>query len=76
MQCRIKNNDYDLIKRHLHTLKGSAGTMGVEKVAAIATEIESKLKRNDYSNLLKGLSDLNDSFAEFRENFTNIISHY
>ena len=68
--------DYSIIKRHLHTLKGSAGTLGIERIAEIAKTTESLIKVEDYSNLSKGLIELNDSFAEFRENFSNIISNY
>jgi PAS domain S-box-containing protein len=72
----LKKNDFKTIQKHLHTLKGSAGTLGIEKVAQISQEIEAKMKKQDFSNVKKGLSELTNNFAEFKENFTNIIGHY
>ena len=72
----IENEDFVTIQKHLHTIKGSAGTLGIEKLANAALEIEAKMKEQDYSNVAKGLSELNNNFVEFKENFTNIISHY
>jgi HPt (histidine-containing phosphotransfer) domain-containing protein len=74
--CAMAEADYVVIQKHLHTLKGSAGTLGIERVAEIARATEAALKLEDYSNLSNDLSELNDSFAEFRENFANIISNY
>ena len=69
-------DDYSTIRKHLHTLKGTAGTLGIEKFADTSKKIETKVKAEDYSLLKEGLKELNDNFVEFRENFTNIISHY
>jgi PAS domain S-box-containing protein len=71
-----KKEDYGTIQQHLHTLKGSAGTLGLEKIADIAMKIEAEMKNQDYSNVSNGLLQLSNNFAEFKENFTNIISHY
>jgi CheY-like chemotaxis protein/HPt (histidine-containing phosphotransfer) domain-containing protein len=77
-ECKqaIKESKYDLIQKHLHTLKGSAGTLGIEKLAEIARKTEAPMKAQDYSDLSQGLQELNDSFVEFRKNFANIISNY
>jgi PAS domain S-box-containing protein len=72
----LKQQEYDLINKHLHTIKGSAGTIGVERVANLAESLENALKNGDYSEIKQGLKELNTTFAEFRDNFTNIISHY
>jgi hypothetical protein len=72
----IKKEDFTTIQKHLHTLKGSAGTLGLEKIAQTAVEIEAEMKEQDYSNVANGLLELNNNFAEFKENFTNIISNY
>lgn len=72
----IKKEDFTTIQKHLHTLKGSAGTLGLEKIAQTALEIEAKMKDQEYSNVANGLLELNNNFAEFKENFTNIISNY
>ena len=72
----INKEDFTTIQKHLHTLKGSAGTLGLEKIAQTALEIEAEMKEQDYSNVANGLLELNNNFAEFKENFTNIISNY
>jgi HPt (histidine-containing phosphotransfer) domain-containing protein len=72
----LEKSEFDIIQKNLHTLKGSAGTLGIERVAKIAEQAEGAMKLQDYSNLSKGLKDLNHSFAEFRKNLTNIISNY
>ena len=72
----LNRDEHEVIKKHLHTIKGSAGTIGVERVAYLAESLESTLKNGDYSKIKQGLNELNATFAEFRDNFTNIISHY
>lgn len=57
--------DIPTVKSHLHTLKGSAGTIGVARVADIARTAEGKLKVNDTSGLLDALHTLEKSFNEF-----------
>jgi len=68
--------DFTTIKQHLHTLKGSAGTLGIDKIARVAQETEAPMKKQDYRGVEAGLQELSNNFAEFKENFTNIISHY
>jgi PAS domain S-box-containing protein len=70
----LKSKDYEAIRGHLHTLKGTAGTLGITAVATCATEIEARLKAKDYSGLKADFSELSDSFVEFQQYFTNIIS--
>ena len=72
----LKNNDYATIQRQLHTLKGSSGTLGAEKIAQHAHHLESLIKREDYSALEQKLGELNDKFVEFKQNYINIISDY
>ena len=57
--------DVDTVKSHLHTLKGSAGTVGVARMARIAREAEGKLKVQDSSQLAQELRALEAAFAEF-----------
>ncbi|GAB4034598.1 PAS domain S-box protein [Spirosoma gilvum] len=57
--------DIPTVKSHLHTLKGSAGTIGVSRVADIARTAEGKLKVNDTSGLAEALQALEKSFNEF-----------
>lgn len=57
--------DIATVKGHLHTLKGSAGTVGVARLARIAREAEGKLKVQDTSQLAQELKALEAAFAEF-----------
>lgn len=57
--------DIPTVKSHLHTLKGSAGTIGVSRVADIARTAEGKLKVNDTSGLADALQALEQAFEEF-----------
>ncbi len=53
------------VKNNLHTLKGSAGTIGVSRVAEVARQAEGKLKLNDTHQLAGDLTALTQAFAEF-----------
>jgi len=68
--------DFITIKKQIHTLKGSSGTLGMEKIAQKAKDIEMMIKKKEYSTLGRELQELNDKFVEFKENFTNIIRDY
>ncbi|TAE26833.1 MAG: PAS domain S-box protein [Cytophagales bacterium] len=57
--------DIPTVKSHLHTLKGSAGTIGVARVAEIARLAEGKLKLSDTSQLGEELNALKRAFEEF-----------
>ncbi|MBC8156247.1 MAG: response regulator, partial [Bacteroidetes bacterium] len=57
--------DIPTVKSNLHTLKGSAGTIGVARVAAVARDAEGKLKLNDSRTLGDELKTLERVFAEF-----------
>ncbi|GAB4023792.1 PAS domain S-box protein [Spirosoma koreense] len=66
--------DIPTVKSHLHTLKGSAGTIGVARVADIARTAEGKLKVNDTSGLSEALQALEKAFAEFQTEWKNYVS--
>jgi CheY-like chemotaxis protein/HPt (histidine-containing phosphotransfer) domain-containing protein len=57
--------DVSTVKSHLHTLKGSAGTIGVARVADIARRAEGKLKLADTSGLDEALQALKMAFDTF-----------
>ncbi|GAB3543315.1 PAS domain S-box protein [Spirosoma fluminis] len=66
-----KLGDIPTVKSHLHTLKGSAGTIGVARVADIARTAEGKLKVNDTSGLSDALEALQHAFADFVEELSH-----
>ncbi|RIV18134.1 PAS domain S-box protein [Fibrisoma montanum] len=64
--------DIPTVKSHLHTLKGSAGTIGVARVAFIAREAEGKLKVNDTGTLGEELKQLDKAFTEFLDTYATV----
>jgi PAS domain S-box-containing protein len=66
-------NDYEEIRRHLHTLKGNAGTLGVEKLSGQAEMIERNIKNENYKTLEEDLKLLNLTFEEFKNKFNQIL---
>lgn len=75
-QCHhsLSDGDYPSILSNLHTLKGSAGTLGVEKLAQKTKEIEADLKAKKYKQAPKDLLELNKIFKEFRKSYHNILN--
>jgi CheY-like chemotaxis protein len=74
-ECTVsaKNNDYKEILDKLHTIKGNAGTLGIEKIAFQAKSIESNLRKNYYITLDEDLDRLSLTFSEFENKMTSII---
>lgn len=74
--CReaLIKEDYIVIQKHMHTLKGTSGTLGINRMAAQAISIESMLKKKNLNSLEEDFEELFNRFVQFQENFTNIIS--
>lgn len=70
----LKKNDYPQILSKLHTLKGNAGTLGVEKVAQQAKIMEGKLKNNETKNLTKDFKTLKSEFQKFQRTYNQSIN--
>lgn len=62
----IEHENYTEILSKLHTLKGNAGTLGINKIAAIASKIETKIKQGDLDSIKKEFDNLNSAFQEFQ----------
>jgi len=71
-QKAVKNHDHEVIRRNLHTLKGNAGTLGVEKLSKLAEVIEKNIKNENHKNLEEDLNLLNLTFEEFKNMFNQI----
>ena len=67
------SEEFNVILDNLHALKGTAGTLGVEKVESLAREIESRVKHQNYENLSQALNDLENAFFEFKNYYREII---
>lgn len=70
----LKEKDYKDILSKLHTLKGNAGTLGIDKIAKLAAAIESSLKQDNYINLKSDFQLLKKAFKEFQKEYTNILN--
>lgn len=68
--------DIATVKSHLHTLKGSAGTVGVMQVAEIAREAEGRLKTNDTSTLAQALPELQLAYGRFLESYKECLDEW
>jgi CheY-like chemotaxis protein/HPt (histidine-containing phosphotransfer) domain-containing protein len=62
------------IRKILHTLKGSSGTLGVSKVENKVKEIEHNLKQNIYFELEKELKTLEVYAEEFYNSYRNFLT--
>ncbi|MDX2196478.1 MAG: ATP-binding protein [Cytophagales bacterium] len=67
-------NDWDVIKSNLHTLKGNAGTLGIDKLAKIATYVENNIKKKNTSNFDADFINLKNAFDEFKNVYKNNIN--
>ena len=65
--------DIPTVKSNLHTLKGSAGTVGVSQVAEIARDAEWRLKSDDTSTLGQALPELEKAYGRFLEHYEELL---
>jgi PAS domain S-box-containing protein len=70
----IKKNDYPQILSKLHTLKGNAGTLGLESISYYAKLIEGNLKQQDTATLHQDFDTLTIEFAKFRDTYKQSIN--
>ena len=66
----FKKQEFENILSKLHTLKGNASTLGVDRVAACARQIEDKLKKNKQVTLAQDLLSLKQYFLEFKDHLS------
>jgi len=69
----IKAKQFEEFRRDMHTLKGNAGTLGVEKLADVAATVEKRLKENNFEELDKFLNQLKSGLNQFKETYKNIL---
>jgi PAS domain S-box-containing protein len=71
----LKNNEYQELKGILHTLKGNAGTLGIEKLSKCAADMEKSIKENKFESLPTLLDHLLSNLTEFKESYHNFIKN-
>ncbi|NQZ78183.1 MAG: Hpt domain-containing protein, partial [Ekhidna sp.] len=69
----LSKKDYDKMRGELHTLKGNAGTLGIEKLSKQAALIEKRLKENKFEHLEEEVATLKVLFQEFKESSKNLL---
>ncbi len=69
----LEEEDFQKMRGELHTLKGNAGTLGVEKLSKQAATIEKQLKENKFEDLDAGVQLLKVLFQEFKESSQNLL---
>jgi PAS domain S-box-containing protein len=67
--------DFKNIQSHMHTIKGTAGTLGIEKMEAQAKLIEGNIKQNNFENITENLNVLYEAFDEFKTNYYQILNN-
>lgn len=67
-QCFLleSSGDFEEILVILHTLKGNAGTLGIEKMSYCAEYMENEVKKKNYNNFNTNLKELASLHQEFR----------
>ncbi|MEQ8239728.1 MAG: PAS domain S-box protein [Cyclobacteriaceae bacterium] len=70
----FRHKDFEQMRLELHTLKGNAGTFGVERISTVATRIELLLKENKFDDLEKLIEVLKGNLNEFKESYATFIS--
>ncbi len=66
----LKEKNVEKLREEMHSLKGSAGTLGVYQVAKIATAIEKRLKEKDITFAMAEFPKLLQAFKEFKAYYT------
>ncbi|MEO9871011.1 PAS domain S-box protein [Ekhidna sp.] len=69
----LNEEEYEKMRGELHTLKGNAGTLGVEKLSKQAATIEKRLKENKFEGLEREVQLLKYLFKEFKESSQNLL---
>ncbi|PIB37460.1 hypothetical protein BFP72_07820 [Reichenbachiella sp. 5M10] len=67
--------DIEGIRRELHTLKGSAGTLGIEILESRVIQLETQLKTKDTTQLKEQLDSILESYIEFKENYKKLLQN-
>ncbi len=70
----LAGKDYKKILSNLHTLKGNAGTLGIERIADLARLTEADLKNNQTKDLRKNLVKIQKEIKIFEQSYKEILA--
>jgi len=70
----LETKTYETIRSHMHTIKGSAGTIGLKAISLKAEMLEKQLKVNDHANIVEQIGGILKDFDYFKENLLQLIN--
>ncbi|MCC5944108.1 MAG: Hpt domain-containing protein [Bernardetiaceae bacterium] len=71
----IKANDYETTKRHFHSIKGSAASLGLEQIAEQARRAELQTMQDaDPQKLATHQEALIDLYQKYRQNYAQYMA--
>jgi DNA-binding response OmpR family regulator len=73
LQNGMKENDTALIKTALHTIKGTAGTLGLDRISKFAQYIENNIKNDKFDTLNQDIRVLLGIFSNYFENYRYLL---
>lgn len=75
IQSHIQKNNLDIAERASHTLKGLAGTLGIEIIRNQAMDLESAIRKKESLKNIDGLIQvLDESMKKVRTTITSLVS--
>jgi len=74
-QCRFyqRREDYEQVRRILHTIKGNSGTLGLNKLHAHTVKCEGRLKKGVYPQMTADIDQIQHLFDEYKRNYRIIL---
>lgn len=69
----LQNKNYNVILGNAHSIKGTAGTLGIMRLATQAKVIEMSIREEKTNNLESGFSTLLEIFEDFKTNYEELI---
>ncbi|WP_448519448.1 PAS domain S-box protein [Rhodoflexus sp.] len=73
LAMHVSEQQFDQAKSILHTLKGNAGTLGIEKLYAAAASFEAALKQGQTSRAEEEFAEIIRLFTEFQQHYRSIL---
>ncbi len=68
----IKKQEWNKIKKLLHTIKGTSGTLGIDQIAQTALNLETLIKENNKTDFEEKFLELIKNFDEFKDTFKGL----
>jgi PAS domain S-box-containing protein len=71
----LADKNYEEMRSLIHTLKGNAGTLGIEKLSKQSAIIEKRLKENKFDLLTNEIDTLRSYYQEFIDSYQNLLKN-